>query len=219
MRDSPLAADACKMFCANSIWYCFVTIPKVASTYLKKALPGDNFNIWDWKWSAVIHEVPARKDVRYVVMMRDPVDRWITGVIEYWYKILPVDQWTIDHFNDMIEQIEFDNHTRPQSDFLPVIDHERTTWLWMTPQVENNPWFFDHQIKLSPVPRMEKNIGSDRFNNRGDDSVKSWIKQLLADQNNLGKIQSFYRADYDLMKSVEFYNHVDFLLTHDTNKD
>ena len=226
MYDSPVASDSCKVFSANSNWYCYVSIPKVASSYLKLALPGHVFDIWNWQWYEKSGEVPSKQIVKYIIVLRDPIERWITGAVEYWHRIYPNRNWMTQDLHDIFAQIEFDKHTRPQSDFVHLVDLDRTIWLWMGLDIDISQWFINQGISLTFVPDHEKNIGRKRskvyFDRRGNQVQKNMSDviegpdiQMIYNQlkssiesNTLyqQQIKNFYKKDYNLIQSVRFDN-------------
>lgn len=229
MTNLPVSPDDCRLFSVNQKWHCYVPITKVSSTFLRTALPGDPFDIHQWRWYQTSIAGPDLAEVQYLVVLRDPVQRWISGVVEFWSRAYPDRTWSLQDNHDwLFDQIEFDVHTLPQHKFLDVIDKTQTTWLW-TPAagIETNPWFADHNIVLADVADEDRNLGNSRpqiwFD--GDErlsepregavasipsaTIQATVTQLLAQSaDRVARIREYYRADYDLIESVEFYGNV-----------
>ena len=222
MQNSPLSDDDCNVFEVAGSWYCYIPITKVSSTYLRRALPGRQFNIHTWQWYASNDPVPDKDSMNYLVVLRDPVARWASGVLEFWCRAYPDHTWLPDaNYDWLFDQIEFDVHTRPQVDFLHPVAQERCTWLWMDHATETNPWFVQNNVALRSVPPEDRNQGVSRpliyFGPEGQRSeqahpgwvastpsaqIQSTIKHLL-DSNpaNIERIRQYYQADYDLIES------------------
>jgi hypothetical protein len=227
MQNSPLSDDDCKVFQVHGAWYCYVPITKVSSTYLRRALPGTQFNIHTWQWYVDNRPGPNKDDMHYLVVLRDPVERWVSGVLEYWCRAYPDHDWSpTEPQHWLFEQIEFDVHTRPQVDFLHAVVKEKCTWLWMNHAVETNSWFLHNNVSLYVIPDDDRNQGHSRpqiyFGPDGQRSekfepgytastpsalIQSTVRQVLRDNPQyIEKIKKYYQADYDLIQSVEFYN-------------
>jgi hypothetical protein len=227
MQNPPVVNDDCVVFQSNSSWYCYVPITKVSSTYLRRALPGRQFHLQNWNWtdSAVKDPVPDRNNMNYLVMLRDPVQRWISGVLEFWCRAHSNYSWQPEESYDwLFAQVEFDIHTRPQSDFLQDINKDKCTWLWMDDAVETNPWFQQANVLLNPVPEQEKNRGDSRpLIYFGPNQERSYQWQpgytssvpsaqiqitvaglLESDPARVERIKQYYQADYDLIELAQF---------------
>lgn len=229
MLDHPLPPEDCKMFMAKNQWFCYVPITKVSSTFLRRALPGSNFDIHSWQWYEAQTPGPARDSVTFVVLLRDPVERWVSGVVEKFCRAYPDRDWSVDDDYDwLFRQVEFDSHTTPQTKFLDVIDKEHTVWLW-TPAAgtETHPWFWDHNVVLAQVEDEDRNLGASRpqiwflddqrlaepaegaVASVPSATIQATVNQLLQYRpDRVARIREYYRADYDLIESVEFYGNV-----------
>jgi hypothetical protein len=106
-----------------------LAIPKNASTYVTNVLRAN-----DWSYSDIMHIVNAGHDhIKCVVLLRDPVDRWISGfatycasyVLGYGYG----SEYFMRDYNDLTERIIFDNlifddHTEPQITFINQLPNQ-----------------------------------------------------------------------------------------------
>jgi hypothetical protein len=106
-----------------------LAIPKNASTYVTNVLRAN-----DWSYSDIMHIVNAgREHIKCVVLLRNPVDRWISGfatycasyVLGYGYG----SEYFMRDYNDLTERIIFDNlifddHTEPQITFINQLSNQ-----------------------------------------------------------------------------------------------
>lgn len=226
IKSSPLSDDDCNVFAVDNRWYCYIPITKVSSTFLRRALPGQQFNIHTWQWHTATDPVPNKLNMNYLVVLRDPVARWASGVLEFWCRANSQHDWQPEaNYDWLFDQVEFDVHTRPQADFLHSVDHDRCTWLWMTDNIESHAWFKHNQVALRSVPPEDRNQGVSRpqiwFGPDGQRSeqpqpgwassvpsvrIQNTVRQLLqSNPNRVAQIQRYYQADYDLINSVQFY--------------
>lgn len=80
-----------------------IWIPKNASSSLRAlGLKEDNFTSF--------------KVEEYWAILRDPFSRWKSGVVEYIKRNLDKTEYVLNNLHN----IEFDEHTTPQCDFLPI---------------------------------------------------------------------------------------------------
>lgn len=229
MTNHPLPPEDCKMFMAKNQWFCYVPITKVSSTFLRRGLPGENFDIHTWQWYEQQSAGPDRNEVQFLVLLRDPVQRWVSGIVEHWSRAYPDRDWSVDDDYDwLFRQVEFDIHTLPQHRFVDIVDHARTTWLWTPPAgTETHPWFEDYHVTLASVEDEDRNLGASRpqiwflDNQRLAEpaegavasvpsaTIQATVNQLLQYRpDRVARIREYYRADYDLIESVEFYGNV-----------
>ena len=231
MNDIPLGF---RVFTVGSDYYCYIPIPKVACTYMGQAIPGHAFDVWNWRWYHSDETPPMKSKMKYLVLLRNPIERWITGVVEYWYARPPDRDWNLHDLVDIFNQIDFDTHTKPQVDFLTMIDSSRTIWLWMTHQIEKISWFQEKGVMLNAVPARARNENIFRgqlyFSREGnivDRSTpgsirgihsevikKNITKQIKTNKQYLAKIARYYQKDFDLINSVKFHNNDDFRRFH-----
>lgn len=159
----------------------------------------------------------SRYNVPAVIILRDPVERWISGVVEY---LLLVYMDTKQSLNNMtrhnltpekvFEQINFDAHTFPQSWFLQGLISD-CDYIW-----------FDQNKKPQLIETVFKYLGEHNYNdkllylgeythsNKPISDQKQQLTKLYKDmleQNPdlLQKIKNFYAQDYELINSVKFY--------------
>lgn len=188
----------------------------------------ENFGGFEYDWHAnrfldtVSSSITLKKGLqakkKYLVILRDPISRWITGFAQafwgwdpthpnYYANLLP-DLW--------FKQIHFDDHTRRQIDFLQGLDHESTTWFDCSQNLVQNvrDWMkgrFDHEIRdLDDDQDNGYNVAA-----RGRQWPTNGITQqqiidrvkTVIDQNPsyIQRLREFYQPDFDLRSRVEFY--------------
>ena len=106
-------------------------IPKNASTWLKKNLVGHG---WQQCSNDSTH-------MSTLVVLRDPIDRWFSGVVQYLARNFPAVQHNtigLDFIKLIFDQIELDEHTQSQFVFLNNIDLDSTSFVWIDHNFNNN---------------------------------------------------------------------------------
>ena len=100
----------------------YVYIPKNASSWTKP-------NLKDWGWEFFNYRTD-RLNKHALVILRDPVERWLSGIAEYltlYHKDM-VKPWK--ETEDIIfDRITFDDHTEKQTKFLEGLDTDNCTFM------------------------------------------------------------------------------------------
>lgn len=205
---------------ANCSWV-FVPIPKCASTYVKAVFKAPWFHyhlgqIWNFEhgreetlsmdFSAVL-TAPRR----YVVVLRDIVDRWSSALAQI---IPPEDLVVRDCYrwvsNPMIWP---NNHLEPQISFLHGIPLADTVWFWADQDLELNltRWathnnLYD-QLRLPLAYRDSHNLYnvSDLKAPVYADFVQGLRQCVRQDVGRERKVTAAYAADQELIRSVDFF--------------
>lgn len=151
-----------------------------------------------------------------VVILRDPVDRWVSGLIEYLLLVYMDTKQSLNNItrhnltpDKVFEQISFDAHTFPQSWFLQGLN-ARCDYIW-----------FDENKKSQLIDTVSKYLVEHGHGTQMDlgeyaytlDLVSAQKQQLTKmykdflaqDSTLLQKIKNFYAQDYKLINSVKFY--------------
>ena len=103
--------------------FSYVPIPKNASTYLTHVFR-DNLNFINYEYYRTL------KNMKYLAVLRDPYDRWLTGIVEYIARYFPIDNETSltpDLLNYFLKKIVLDPHTEPQVNFLHPAERKCTS--------------------------------------------------------------------------------------------
>jgi hypothetical protein len=109
----------------------YVPIPKSASTWCKQ--------LWA-QGRAVNLLVENLRDLPHVVILRDPIERWIAGFAQCQVGNDPdwEGHWERLGWDWVFRQVVFDNHTEPQVSFLSGLDLDRITWFRVDDDLESH---------------------------------------------------------------------------------
>lgn len=195
-----------------------VNIPKNASSY-----------IHDWAqhhgWCAALAQNCSSVE-RLYVMLRDPLERWISGMAQYIKTyilsvqgpngpVLPhestsVQDYTmsapmfVGQYNDLIERLiidnaaRFDDHVWPQNEIIKDV----------LPGVDRHFFLVDQNLdqKLRgtlgwrDMPDLDRNSGATDADTH---LLQQFLQQRLATRPELSaRIRRHYQKDYDLMQKV-----------------
>jgi len=193
-----------------------VDIPKNASSFVS-----------DWTmqygWRAAVAQSHEHRIGQMIVILRDPLDRWVSGIAQYingwilhaksFYDVSvgpDQNQQYLDsasfiaQYNAVTERLIFDNldrhddHVWPQSE---IIDG-------LLPNKQRSFFYIDHtwedrlsaHLGIPKAKNVDRNAGSD---NRDQKMLQEFFRARIADRPNLRNlIQDRYREDYDLIKQV-----------------
>jgi hypothetical protein len=185
--------------------YFYINIPKNASSYLDQLC---SYNGWP------ICNVAQINHVTPIIVLRDPVDRWVSGITQYLHSFVLNShnvralsgQDFIAQYSDIFERLLFDqvivdDHTMPQYYFIDGIDHEKAKYFYFGPTLDNE---FRSEFNLSPV-KVNENRGSDNINKQ---VVSAYIQQRLNnDPTLLATIKRCYQKDYTLISQANLECH------------
>ena len=166
----------------------FVHIPKNASSFVKGCLLStDQF----------IHSDNLINADQYLITLRDPIERWISGIAQF----MSVDSNKHLTPDELVNIITFDDHTELQTYFLKDIDLNKCTFLRVDKNLKANLkiWMAVHGYYVTNFDKIS-NI------NQGDESIKSRIAAMV-DGNSQIKLNltKHYANDYELINRVKFY--------------
>lgn len=177
--------------CIRNFNTIYIPIPKNASSNITDSLLNynwchDNF-----------HDNNQLTNLTSIIVLRDPIDRWISGINQYFHLYHPtITTLTQDLFEVIANKIVLDDHTEKQSYFCNGIDLSKTVFFKFRPNLELdlNSYFVDQKITFM----------ANKFTN----SLSKIEQQLQQNLNNkiTSRLQSVYECDYELISKIKFYN-------------
>jgi hypothetical protein len=183
----------------------YLNIPKNGSTYLSNILLSNG-------WQHHTLGDSSHLITHIIVVLRDPVERWISGFATYCSSWILGPNYGSDHFvedyNDLTERIIFDNlvfddHTTPQSEFVKFLPKVKpiTYFQLNTDTVENISRYTQQNLNISEV---DANVSEDHYDQR---QISKFIRNRLTNRPDLiERINEQYANDFNLLDSVQFYN-------------
>ena len=101
-----------------SLCYAWIDIPKCASSFVQKVL-------YDNNWSAtcdpvLMDGIKRAPSIKKIVILRDPIERWISGFSECWSHYQPIIQMldTTTFWQTVYKNPVYDDHTEYQHRFV-----------------------------------------------------------------------------------------------------
>lgn len=182
----------------------YLNIPKNASTYLTNLFVTNG-----WEYSTADN----KNITECIAVLRDPVDRWISGFATYTASWVLGSGYGSDHFRDdyselteriIFDQIVFDDHTTEQVKYLEQLSAAPITYFKLNRELGMNLERFLHSdLGLNtPIPA---NISEDNYDTK---MIAKHMRQRIEQDPVLrAKVINRYQADYDLIRSANFYYH------------
>lgn len=176
----------------------YIHIPKNASSWTKP-------NLLDFGWEFYNYHHDHLNKLA-IVVLRDPVERWLSGIAEYMTLYHPSfefkDQETVEL---VFDRITFDDHTECQVKFIDGLDTDRCIFLRCDTNYRSNfsklirEYFGDNKYDRYEYQHVSE-----------DSKDRKYFKQIfknLIDKNPtyLQKVQDHFKVDYDLINTVTFY--------------
>jgi hypothetical protein len=178
--------------------YFYLNIPKNASNFLDRLFAHSGWDIDN------IDSIDCEKTCS-IIVLRDPVERWLTGITQYALSTLGSHVGTqfVENYNLVIEQllfdqIIFDDHTMPQYYFFDRV------------KGHSNVEYFYHNHTLIERMAFKHNLKLDQQfegNTTESNATKKIMMDFLQDRLNQNKnlldaVKSKYHEDYRLINSV-----------------
>ena len=179
--------------------YMYVYIPKNASSWTKP-------NLRDLSWEFYNYHTD-HLNKRALVVLRDPVDRWVSGMAEYLFlnhrfsSLMDSDVWDL-----IFHRITFDDHTERQINFLHGLDTDRCVFIRCDVHYRKNFSAFVSQELHYPnryfnyEPQHVSADSPDRLR------FKTILEMVMsANHSYERRIREYFELDYELISQVKFY--------------
>ena len=179
--------------------FMYVNVPKNATSWTKP-------NLKDWGWECYNYHTDGLNKVPMIVL-RDPVDRWLSGIAEYMYlyhRNIDVSQFNNAFFDLVFDKIAFDDHTERQVYFLQGLNLANAVYFKFGPEYRQNfsdfladrsmpnrynRYDYQHVSDASPERKLFKEIFSREIQNPG----------------YMDRVRQYFKPDYELIEKVKFY--------------
>ena len=169
----------------------YIHIPKNASSFVKGVLIGAR-GFWH-------HSETSIKCNENLIMLRDPIDRWCSGIAQYLYNTKQ--DLSID---EVFDKITFDDHTDIQTYFLTGVDLSNATFIKVDENLRSN--LSNWMITRGYLTNV--NIAYAYNASHSDDraTIKTKYAKLVAENPEyMLKLKEHFKTDYELINRVKFY--------------
>lgn len=176
----------------------YVYIPKNASSWTKP-------NLRDWGWEFFNYRTD-NLNKHALVVLRDPVERWLSGIAEYltlYHKDMQRPWQETEAI--IFDRVTFDDHTEKQVKFLTGLDTDNCTFIMC-----------DSNYRANFSKFIAERLGDNRYYNYAYQHTsescinRSRFKRIFTQILNnepkyLERIREHFAEDYDLLKQITFY--------------
>jgi hypothetical protein len=188
-----------------------LNIPKNASTFLKE-------NLIKHEWVMLHNSVRRvrRETTNTIVILRDPIDRWFTGIAQHITTNLFGKDYGSSHFLEqaneltnrlIVDQVVFDDHTEQQSWFIEEFGQFliNPTYFYCDQHLNKNldHWFTSRNLDYQLSNQAPVNVSKHSYDNK---NLIDYFKNIVYN-NTMYEIHlaEHYQQDYDLISTVPFY--------------
>jgi hypothetical protein len=196
----------------------YVHVPKNASCWIKYHLKQTKqmlYNYYDQGFDVKKHKA--------LVVLRDPLQRWISAMGQILVGCKPDYYLYIDNLNwdNVTSTILRNNHTQPQHEFFANIPHDRIVWFRCDGHLKETfpnflkkynldiGWLSEDQ-DVDNQFNMTKKIQKRIVNNYSRPPQQQIVDkiQLVLDQHPeyVDRIKNLYQEDYKLFNNVPYYD-------------
>lgn len=176
----------------------YVHIPKNASSWTKP-------NFKDFGWEFYNYHDDELYNKTAIVVLRDPIERWISGIAEY-FALYHSDfiMHDLEAMDLIFDRVVFDDHTERQVNFIHGLDRDRCVFFNCDEYYrEDLSVFLDEQGMPNRFHRYEPQHVSE------NDPVRKKFKNIMSREivnpKHLKLVQDYFAPDYELINSVKFY--------------
>ena len=188
----------------SGIKHCYINIPKNVSSFLR-----ETFKDTGWKHM----HLGMNMDIdATVVVLRDPIERWVTGIAQHITSNILGKDFGSTHYlendNELVQrlifdQVVFDDHTEQQSWFLEPFNLEKAVFFYCDSNLSKNlDTYFNNRFQLTNKPHV--NVSQDQFDNAN--LVEHFKKLVYNNKDYQNQLRSYFVRDYNLIHSVKFYD-------------
>jgi hypothetical protein len=178
----------------------YVNIPKNASSWTKPALQNLGWEFYNYHMDHLYHK-------HSIVVLRDPVERWLTGVCEYftlYHRGIGLKDATKPFYDLLIDQVTLDDHTEKQIYFIDGLNPSKVTFFYCDKNYKYNLSNFITQQGYT------NNFNDLKYIHTTEESPErkgfiEFFKPLLDNGVYVDKIKQHYKLDYQLINQVKFY--------------
>jgi hypothetical protein len=149
-------------------------------------------------------------DPKHLVVLRDPIDRWVSGMTQYlWLLNRDRSQEEIlnlinsQSFQNLIfDFVIFDSHTLPQTCFLSGLDLDKITFFYFDEGVVSKIRDYVSDTNLILPKKLNTTLQSNIKL-----AISTTLKSVINNSPSMQyRLNQYYFTDHELLDKVKFYN-------------
>ena len=190
----------------RSVKHCYLHIPVNSSTWGKNTCQNFGF--------VTGRENKINDDYTIMVFLRDPIDRWLSGLTQWLVARLPQHTNLLQirdnqaWLDTLFYLVHVDEHTQKQQWFLQGLDTSKMKFFMVNETLSQTVTDYLNQLfgTCWPImsPKNESTLEGGKL------IPKQYFRQVLeSNPTYLNHVKQAFRSDYDFIKSLHFENHTD----------
>lgn len=177
---------------ADDLELMYVNIPKNASEWTKSRLMEHNWSVGNYRHDNLLKTA--------IVVLRDPVARWKSGIVEYLIR-----NGTAEPFEDIFDKIVYDEHTAKQVNFIHGLDTDKCIFFMADNTYRHK--FSDYLNQYIPNNRFyEAEFENVSATAESKQHLIKMFDQALQNSKYQNQIKEYFKQDYTLINQVKFYD-------------
>jgi hypothetical protein len=179
----------------------YVNIPKCASSWTKP-------NLQDLGWEFYNYHLDNMYHKHAMIVLRDPVERWLSGLCEYftlYHENIDTTEFNSAFYDLLMDQITLDDHTEKQVYFVDGLDPSHCTFIMCDEDYRRNFTFWLHNQGFDQADYSRYNYQHTTQGSPIRKKFKELFLPLLDNPKYLEKVKHHFHLDYRLIWSVRFY--------------
>jgi hypothetical protein len=178
----------------------YINIPKNASSWTKP-------NLQDFGWEEHNYCAENLYHKHAMIVLRDPVERWLTGVSEYFTLFHPnidIENAGKAFYELVLDLVTLDDHTERQVYFVEGLEASNCTYFYCDRTYRS---MFEHFLNTKGMRNRYSGYNYQHTTEQSDTRKKftSYFKPLLDIPKYVDHIKYHYKLDYELINSVKYY--------------
>jgi hypothetical protein len=176
----------------------YVNIPKNASSWTKP-------NLLDWGWEFYNYHTDMLTHKAPVVVLREPIERWLSGIAEYFALYYPDFKLNCPEAIELVfDRVCFDDHTERQINFIHGLDTDRCIFLKCDENYRQN---FSNLLTEHGMTNRYSNYDYQHVSKNSPDRTrfKEIFEQAIQEPKYLSKVREYFHKDFLLIESIKFY--------------
>lgn len=184
-----------------NIDFMYVNIPKNASSWTRN-------NLKKYNWEFYNYHIDNFYYKHAIVVLRDPIDRWLSGIAEYMYlyhRNIDPAHFSKSFFDLIFDRVAFDDHTEKQVLFINELNLNNCTFF------NCDITYKDHIRNFIRTRTGNTYFFSDQHEHTNNESAERkkfrqiFSKALQENSKYLVNLKKYFNEDYKLLNSIKFY--------------
>jgi len=179
----------------------YFNIPKNASTYTTNVLNDNNWRFWN---------VANGGFEKVIIIVRDPIERWISGMATYCCSYLLSYGYGSDRFvedyNPLVERLIFDNasmfddHVAPQTEYIDLIPrrYHNREYIWAGCDSITETLSF---LTGQKIVEKENTFDNSKESNYDTNQISNFLRDRLTIPLR-SRLEEVYEDDYGFIESI-----------------